>query len=268
MAVDLDEVPWHELETIFFDAGNTLVSIDFDWVSRELLQRGITCDASELRRAEAAARPKLSAWIASEASTESQETFEFYLGVVLEKLAAARAAGAARIAELAVELAPVLRSPGRARHLWSWVLPGVREALASMADAGLELAVVSNSDGSIESGLDELGLRSHFSAVFDSQLVGYEKPDPRIFEKALEVCGADPARTLHVGDLYAADVVGARKAGVHPLLLDPFDDWVDVDCPRLPDLASLGERLLIGAEVQGGKVRRLPRKPTHSGSAR
>ena len=260
MGIDVDGIPWDDLETIFFDAGNTLVSIDFDWVTQELSQRGIACDASELRRAEAAARPKLSAWIESKASTESRETFEFYLGSVLEQLDAARAAGAARIAELVGELTPVLRSPGEAQRLWSWVLPGVREALCRIADAGLELAVVSNSDGSVESGLETLGLRRHFSAVFDSQLVGYEKPDPRIFEKALEVCGADPARTLHVGDLYAADVVGARKAGVHPLLLDPFDDWVDVDCPRLPDLASLGERLQPRARVQ--------RKPTHLGSAR
>ena len=61
--------------------------------------------------------------------------------------------------------------------------------------------------------------------VIDSALVGYEKPDPRIFAAALERTGADPDRTLHIGDLYHADVVGARTAGIHALLLDPYGDW-------------------------------------------
>jgi putative hydrolase of the HAD superfamily len=118
-----------------------------------------------------------------------------------------------------------------------------------MSEAGLQLAVVSNSDGSVESGLIDQGLRPHFCAVFDSHEVGFEKPDPRIFERALAVCGANPARTLHIGDLYAADVVGARGAGVYPLLLDPFEDWGDVDCARLPDLPSVSERVLPAARA-------------------
>ncbi len=240
----VDDIPWLELETIFLDVGNTLVSIDFDWVSRELAQRGIECEPLALRRAEAAARPEVSAGIVGRVAKESQETFTFYLEVVLEHLPMAREVGSERIAAVAAQLTPILWGPGRTQRLWSWVLPGVREALAAMTEAGLQLAVVSNSDGSVESGLVDRGLRSHFSAVFDSHVVGFEKPDPRIFERALEGCGAKPDRTLHVGDLYAADVVGARGAGVHPLLLDPFDDWGDVDCTRLPDLTSLGEHLL------------------------
>lgn len=255
----IDEIPWRELETIFFDVGNTLVSIDFDWVSRELEERGIACGPSALCRAEAAARPEVSAGIVGLASKESQETFTFYLRVVLRQLPTARDLGEERIAAVARELTPILRGPGRTQRLWSRVLPGVREALAAMSGAGLQLAVVSNSDGSVESGLIDQGLRSHFTAVFDSHVVGFEKPDPRIFERALAVCGANPARTLHIGDLYAADVVGARGAGVHPLLLDPFEDWGDVDCARLPDLTSVSERVLPGARdapsrpgLQGG----------------
>jgi FMN phosphatase YigB (HAD superfamily) len=46
-----------------------------------------------------------------------------------------------------------------------------------------------------------------------------------------------------VGDLYHADVVGARAAGIHAALLDPFGDWPDADCERLVDLTALVERL-------------------------
>jgi putative hydrolase of the HAD superfamily len=121
-----------------------------------------------------------------------------------------------------------------------------------MSESGLTLAVVSNSDGSVEASLESCGLRDHFHAVMDSHIVGHEKPDPRIFEEALALCDADPARTVHVGDLYAADVVGARAAGVHPVLLDPFDDWGEVDCVTVPDIAILGERLRDGRSRRPG----------------
>ena len=108
---------------------------------------------------------------------------------------------------------------------------------------GLPLVVVSNSDGSIGRGLAEVGLRPYFSAVVDSAEVGFEKPDPRIFEHAIRHAGVSGRRALHVGDLYDADVAGARAAGVHAVLLDPFDDWGDVDCERAPDLGAVAERL-------------------------
>jgi putative hydrolase of the HAD superfamily len=238
------EIPFAEIDTVFFDVGNTLVSIDFDWVSEELAARGVAATPVEIRRAEAAARPRVSAGLATREQKETLDAFRFYLGLVLGQLAAGRALGEAGLADLVRELAPVLRAPGRTQRLWSWLLPGVSEALRAMGEAGLQLAVVSNSDGSAERSLIDRGLRDHFHHVTDSHLVGHEKPDPRIFEHTLAACGADPARTLHVGDLYAADVVGARAAGVHPVLLDPFDDWGDVDCVRLPDITALGERLL------------------------
>jgi len=46
-----------------------------------------------------------------------------------------------------------------------------------------------------------------------------------------------------VGDLYHADVSGARAAGIHGVLLDPFDDWTGVDCDREPDLWAVAGRL-------------------------
>jgi HAD superfamily hydrolase (TIGR01509 family) len=239
-----DRIPWGELETIFFDAGNTLISIDFDWVCEELNARGLDCEPVELRRAEAAARPDVSAGLPARAENESLDTFTFYFELVLRNLAAGRDAGTDERHRLARDLTPVFRGPGQTQRLWSWVIPGVRETLAALAATGIELAVVSNSDGSVEASLVGQGLREHFGQVFDSQVVGLEKPDARFFEHALEVCGADPQRTLHVGDLYTVDVVGARSAGVHALLLDPFEDWGSVDCARLPDLPSLADKIM------------------------
>jgi len=47
-----------------------------------------------------------------------------------------------------------------------------------------------------------------------------EKPDPRLFEIALERARADRAATIHCGDIYHIDVVGARAAGLPAVLLD------------------------------------------------
>jgi HAD superfamily hydrolase (TIGR01509 family) len=248
-------IPYREIDTIFFDVGNTLVSIDFDWVADELGARGVVADPESIRRAEAAARPRVSAGIAQREGKETQSAFMFYLGLVLEQLESTREMGDRARLDLVDELAPVLRAPGLTARLWSWLLPGVPEALEAMRAGGLQLAVVSNSDGSVEQSLIDCGLRDHFDAVMDSFVVGHEKPDPRIFEHALDACAAEPGRTIHVGDLYAADVVGARAAGVHPVLLDPFDDWHDVDCVTLPDIRSLGERVLAGrAERLAGRA--------------
>ena len=128
--------------------------------------------------------------------------------------------------------------------------PACPTALRDLGEAGYRLVVVSNADGTVEAGLEACGLRDAFEAVIDSHVVGYEKPDPRIFRHALDVAGAAPETTLHVGDIYHVDVLGAREAGLHALLLDPFDDWAGVDCPRLPALADLRDRL-IGA---GGRL--------------
>jgi putative hydrolase of the HAD superfamily len=121
-------------------------------------------------------------------------------------------------------------------------MPQVPEALAAMRDRGLTLVVVSNSDGTAERSLEAAGLREYLHHVVDSALVGYEKPDARIFEHALRQSGARPGHTLHVGDLYHADVAGARSAGINAILLDPYDDWPAVDCDRAADLWAVAAK--------------------------
>jgi putative hydrolase of the HAD superfamily len=244
----MSAVPWREIETLFLDAGNTLVSIDFPWVSEVLAERGLAIDPGVLMRAEAAARPTLSRWLGGERSTETEETFRFYVRNVLGRLEAAASRGPEAVAALADELLPVLRHRGQSDRLWSHVLPGVPEGLARFREMGLQLVVVSNSDGTVERGLEAAGLRGYFDLVFDSAIVGFEKPDPRFFEHALARAGARAGRVVHVGDLYHADVTGARAAGVHAVLLDPYGDWHDVDVERARGLVDLAERLAAARE--------------------
>ncbi|MCP5055562.1 MAG: HAD family hydrolase [bacterium] len=230
-------IPFAKLDTVFLDAGNTLVSIDFDLVAGELSSRGHACEPNELRRAEAAARPRVSSWAHDQGRTEGNDAFTTYLRFALEALPRPPDASEA----LAAEVAAVVREPGASDRLWCWVLPGTREALERLRMMELRLVVVSNSDGTVKRALENCGLLSYFDEVVDSHVVGFEKPDRRIFDSALECAGARPEATVHVGDLYHADVLGARACGIHTALLDPFDDWGETDCPRLADLEELAD---------------------------
>jgi FMN phosphatase YigB (HAD superfamily) len=82
-----------------------------------------------------------------------------------------------------------------------------------------------------------LGITAAFDHVVDSGLVGVEKPDPRIFDLAREKAGSiTKDGTLHLGDIFATDVLGARAAGVRHALVDPFEHYQGrhADVPRVP----------------------------------
>lgn len=230
------------IDTLFLDVGNTLISMDFDWIAEVLREGGRDVAPEHVRRAEAAARPATSRSLHAHSEREPERLFRFRVGLILDELDARMppAAGLPRPAMLDL-LHRRLRVERGRRKLWSMVMPGVPDALATLAASGLALAVVSNADGTIEEALEEAGLARFFSVIVDSHHVGFEKPDPGIFRVALDRSAARPPRTLHVGDLYDADVTGAWAAGLHALLLDPYGDWPGIDCPRLGALSELAE---------------------------
>lgn len=94
-------------------------------------------------------------------------------------------------------------------------------ALAGLRAARVPVAVVSNADYTLPSMLEQAGLR--LEHVCSSAATGCSKPDPGIFRAALAKLGADPRRTLHVGDTPAADAAGARAAGVDVRIIDRSD---------------------------------------------
>jgi putative hydrolase of the HAD superfamily len=101
-----------------------------------------------------------------------------------------------------------------------FVFPDVIPALEAMRAAGLRLAVVSNWGWAAPELLQTLELAQHFEVLSISARVGYQKPHPAIFRHALELLGTSPHEAVHVGDDPGADVLGARRAGVEPILVD------------------------------------------------
>jgi putative hydrolase of the HAD superfamily len=231
------EPPYAALTAALLDLGNTLIGMDAVLVVEAMAAEGIVCTPERFRRAEAAARPALSAWMANPTSPGPVG-----LVYVAEILRCLEVDGDALRALVTPRLVARMRGVPTER-LWSEVLPGVPDALARLRADGLRLVVVSNSDGTAEKGMVDCGLRALVDAVVDSAVFGAEKPDRRIFEHALALAGVEPGAAMHVGDLVAADVVGARAAGIHPVLLDPFGDWVEPPCATATSLGALAERV-------------------------
>lgn len=97
----------------------------------------------------------------------------------------------------------------------AWRLaPGAAEALTRLRAAGMRLAVVSNFDSRLRPILDALVGPRFFDAVIVSSDVGAEKPNPVIFQAALDALQLPARDVVHIGDDRRNDVWGGRDAGV------------------------------------------------------
>jgi len=219
------------VHALLLDAGGVLVRPNFARVAEALRQRGVSATASALAAAEPGARKALDRPPSPGFATDAERGWH-YFNLVLDRAGIVRSpASDAALADL---------KAWHDRHcLWEDVIEGVRPSLERLRAAGLPLAVVSNSNGTLHHLFERLGLLASFDVVLDSRVEGVEKPDPRLFRRALEGLGADAGSALHVGDIYHVDVVGARASGIRPVLVAEARLYPDVDCPRVRSLAEL-----------------------------
>lgn len=132
-----------------------------------------------------------------------------------------------------------------AKNLWRRVPAELPDALRRIRAAGWKTGVVSNSEGRLIDILREVGVAELFDTIVDSGVEGVSKPDPRIFDLALDRLGASAERAIYAGDVPAVDVVGARAAGIEAVLIDTLDHYPDyADAPRYRTTAELIEHLL------------------------
>ena len=228
-----------EIDTLFLDAGGVLVFPNWDRVSATLSAHGVGVSAGALRLAEPAVKFSIDQSHRVEGSDDAQRGGLYMEGVL-------DAAGVPRSAARHAALAE-LYSYHAEHNLWESVPDDVRPALDGLRSLGLKLAIVSNANGVVHRSLERGGLAAYFDTIGDSCIEGVEKPHPRFFEIVLARSGSRADTTLHVGDLYHVDVVGARRAGLKAMLLDPHNLYGGFEVDRI---ASLGE--LVRLLAQGG----------------
>lgn len=112
---------------------------------------------------------------------------------------------------------------------WLMPAPDTISTLQRLSDRGHRMAVISNWDETLEFILGRRGLLPFFEFVVTSANLGAAKPDRRIFDAALELAKVPPTDAVHVGDEFDADVRGARRVGIRPVLLAsrksiPYDE--------------------------------------------
>lgn len=120
----------------------------------------------------------------------------------------------------------------------------VPESLAGLHARGLRMGLISNSHRCLTSFQTHFAIDGLMAVTVSSAEFGVMKPDPRIFQEALERMQVSPSRAVMVGDSFAHDVVGARQAGMRAVLLDrgagtAIDDRGVTVIRSLRDLASV-----------------------------
>jgi FMN phosphatase YigB (HAD superfamily) len=142
--------------------------------------------------------------------------------------------------EQALKLAPGLTECMRERYSPVDTLADEADKiLAHLQQIGFRLGVISNRSDPFDEQLEALGIRSYFEYSLAAGTIDAWKPDPRIFQHALSQMNVLAEQAVYVGDNYFADVIGARNAGLQPILIDPVNLFPEADCTVIDTIGDL-----------------------------
>ena len=123
------------------------------------------------------------------------------------------------------------------------VFPGAHEVLDYLSEK-YELHVITNGFNDIQSTkMASSGLTDYFDVLITSETAGFRKPDPRIFQLAIDRAGTKAAESLMIGDNLKADIGGARNFGMDQVFFNPkrmsHTDQVTYEIVGLRELKNL-----------------------------
>lgn len=95
----------------------------------------------------------------------------------------------------------------------------VLDMLDHLTERDLRAGIISNND-EVAKHVRRLDVEHRFEIVVSPETFGVGKPHPEIFLQTLAAMGVEPERSLYVGDSWDNDVIGARAAGLTPILID------------------------------------------------
>lgn len=223
--------------TIVFDAGGTLLHMDYDALARVYVHvaatRGITVAIPH-------ARAVLQALENEMPQRQRQRT------VSLETDKGARfwdeffSDGFRRLGvldDVTREVTDIRTrfQRGEFETLYDDALP----TLKALRAQGKQLGILSNFSPNLEDVLRALGIHAYFAFFIVSGIVGVEKPDARIFDQMVRAARVPRAHIVYVGDSVFHDVEGARAVGVAAILVDRYNQHPQFDGARVHTLREL-----------------------------
>jgi putative hydrolase of the HAD superfamily len=238
-------------EVLFLDVGDTLIRAHPSWAGvyrQGLLESGIDIAEKDLERA-LLQETQAGGWWLDETPFEPSEARSF------ETVVAFDAAVLARLGypDMGEDAFRRIEDAFARRSAW-YVFPDVMPALDALTAASIRLCVISNFVWGAPELIHDLELARHFERLVISARVGFQKPNPGIFQHALDQMQVGPERAMHVGDSYRADILGARRLGISAALIargpnDPARLRAEHSDPDLVVLSDLNDLLdLFGIE--------------------
>ncbi len=220
-----------KVSALLFDFGGTLAFLDFEFLAAEFSRPGRTLDALRLEHAEYAGRAALDRHLMSEKSRDPNAAYEDFFRAWMD------AAGIPQ-KEFA-DISARFRALHEEANMWRIVREGTHDALERLKSAGFKLGIVSNADGRVAGDAKRLGLAKFFDVTIDSQVVGVEKPNPKLFQLALDALGVPAEEAMYAGDIYAIDMIGARAAGITGKLIDQHGMYHWIEHPKIRHVGEL-----------------------------
>jgi len=227
------------IKAVFFDFGDTLVSLTppkEELFLRAAVSIGLKLDIESVRMAYRIV--DFCHKYSSLRITDLRGRDDFYRKYN-KKLCAALG-----ISSCFSDLHPLLLRSFKDQKRWE-LIEDVPQVIRSLDEAGIPLAIVANWDRALASLVEKLGILELFSSIVSSQEVGAEKPDPEIFNKALNdvSLSVENDLVLYVGNDYQLDIQSARTAGLIPVLIDRCRDYLHADCMRFDSMEQWFEHV-------------------------
>jgi len=226
---------------VFFDVDDTLIEWTVSWrhaFAQAAGEVGVEVSPERARQAvEAAFASYYDDCLADHAASGDEYAFWLdYDGRILADLGLPPR----RLRQATERVIDLLRRPESIR-LYQEV-PGM---LQELAERGVRLGIVTGRPRA-EPDLGLLGVREYFHPLIDAFSVGSSKSAGHMFRVAAKAAAEAGLPAWHVGDSYQDDVLGARAAGITPVLLDRRGERPGANCPRISNLGELAAVILNG----------------------
>jgi len=126
------------------------------------------------------------------------------------------------------------------------LFPGIRDALSTLRERGVPLALVTNGDVRHQRRkIEQHDLERFFDVIVIEGEFGCGKPDPRVYRAAMDALRSRADETSFVGDNLEWDVAAPQRLGLYAI-------WVDTARAGLPDGTAVQPHLIVHSLAELG----------------